>query len=1037
MEPLQPGLYELLLTEQVKAAIAGLGTRAKLEKLDKAEAPALLAQHLHSLIIQALEAEDGDDHAEKRTKIVNELIQTIARLSPEARTSAISNLEQNLGGILDSGQNVLPPAPQSTLSTSSLFTGSGLKPQLSNELLAEMQSADQVDMLVSFIKNSGLRMLRKGFDDLRDRCVPVRIITTVYMGASDAEAIEILAGYPNVEIKVSYDTKHTRLHAKAYYFRRNSGFSTAYVGSSNMSNPAMSEGLEWNLKATQQDLPQVLRAFQAEFDGYWNSQGFQAYKAGVDAPRLKAALAESRGDASGAETKLTLFEIFPRPYQERILEALEAERTNRGNFKNLLVAATGTGKTIIAAFDYKRFCEQQAGNRPKLLFLAHRDEILRQSVDKFRQVLKDANFGERMGGSAGTPDKMDHLFCTVQTANSRRIWETLGPDYYDFIVVDEAHHSAADTYADILKAFKPKVLLGMTATPERMDGDSILPYFNDRISAELRLPEALEEKLLCPFQYFCVSDPVSLADDSFWENGKYSTGALERAYVENQTTANQRLATILDAVQRYTLGDLKTVKGLGFCASVKHAEYMAREFTARGLPSLALSAETDQTTRGAAVQRLQSGELKFIFTVDLFNEGVDIPEANLVLFLRPTDSLTVYLQQLGRGLRHAKGKECLLVLDFVAQMHRRYRIDRKFAALLPGKRFNIQREVEASFPHVPPGCSIQLEKQAMEVVVANIKAAYANIKNYVTETLRTFEQDTGKRLTFGNYIKTYDVGPGRVLEIKPWHRWKAEARGEPVVEEPRAEDLQNAAERVAEATGPEYLRQIIRLPQAGIDLAGGQKEAATMLHSLLWQKPGSKLGITSLKESFELLKQSPQSLSDLVEVAEYSLETTTVKGGRPYPNLPLELHAHYGNDEIQAAFGRDLLNGSAQRGVGVLPFEWCKSYALLVTLNKSEKDFSPTTMYKDHPISRTLFHWESQSNTSQDSPTGQNLIHHAERGYSIFLFVRERKKQGNKTLPFQFLGKVNHFLHEGERPIAFKWTLEHPMPAELLEGRQG
>jgi superfamily II DNA or RNA helicase/HKD family nuclease len=1034
MEPLQPGLYELLLTEQIKAAVEALGAKAKLEKLDKSEAPSLIAQHLHRLIKEALEAEDGDDHAEKRAKLFNELLQTLARLSPDTKTSAISNLELNLCGVLSLGQNALPPTPQSSLTTSSLFTGSGLKPQLSNELLAEMQSADQVEMLISFIKNSGLRLLRKGFDDMRDRNVPVRIITTTYMGASDAEAIETLANYPNVEIKVSYDTKHTRLHAKAYYFHRNSGFGTAYVGSSNMSNPAMSEGLEWNLKATQHDLPQILRAFKSEFDGYWNSKGFQPYKAGVDGPKLKAALAESRGDTTGTENTLTLIEIFPRPYQERILEALESERANRSNFRNLLVAATGTGKTIIAAFDYKRYCDQKGG-RPRLLFLAHRDEILKQSVDKFRQVLKDANFGERMSGRASAPTKMDHLFCTVQTANSRKIWETLGRDYYDFIIVDEAHHATAETYSEILKSFSPKVLLGMTATPERMDGDSILPYFNDRISADLRLPEALEEKLLCPFHYFCVSDPVSLAEDSFWDNGKYSIAALERAYVENQTTSNQRLAAILEAVQRYTLGDLKTIKGLGFCASVKHADYMAHEFTARGLPSLSLSAETDRETRSAAVQRLQSGELKFIFTVDLFNEGVDIPEANLLLFLRPTDSLTVYLQQLGRGLRHSRGKECLLVLDFVAQMHRRYRIDRKFAALLPGKRFNIQREAQANFPHVPPGCSIQLEKQAMEVVVANIKAAYANIKNFVSETLKTYEQDTQKRLTFGNYIKTYAIDPMRILELKPWHRWKAEAKGEPIVEEPMEIELQQASERILQATGPEYLRNITKLPQSGVDLANTQREAATMLHSLLWQKPGSDLGVSSLGESFDLLRQNPMSLSDLVEVAEYSLETTTAKGGRHYPNLPLELHAHYGNSEIQAAFGRNLLTTHPQSGPGVLHFEELKSYALLVTLKKSERDFSPTTMFKDYPISRTLFHWESQAKTTQESPTGQNLIRHAERGYSVFLFIREIKKQGNKTLPFQFMGKVRHFWHEGERPISFKWELEHPMPAELLEGR--
>ena len=1036
MEPLQPGLYESLLTEQLRLAIAATTDRAKLDTLDKAEAPTLLAQFLQLKIQQALENEDGDNHLEKRLEIANGILEALQRLSPDAAGDKISDLSKALVGVLGIGQNILPAAPSSPLVLSSLFTGSAQRPQLSNELMAEMQSADQVDILISFIKNSGLRLLRRGFDDLRDRNIKVRIITTTYMGASDAEAIEELAKYANVDIKVSFDTEHTRLHAKAYYFKRLSGFTTAYVGSSNMSNPAMSEGLEWNLKATQKDLPQIIKAFEAEFDSYWNSDNFQPYTAGTDAPRLRASLAKARGVEPETGLGIVLFDIYPRPFQERILDALWAERENRGNFRNLIVAATGTGKTVISAFDYKRFSDK-LGRPAKLLFLAHREEIITKSWRTFQQVMKDGNFGGVMGGGAAEPEKMDFLFCTVQTANSRRLWERLGKDFYDFIIVDEAHHSSAETYKDLIMGFSPKVLLGMTATPERMDGDSILPYFGGKITTELRLPEALEEKLLCPFQYFCVADPISLSDESFWDNGKYSVAALERAYAENTTTANQRLDTILGALDRYTMGSLSSIKGLGFCASVKHAEFMAQAFKEKGLPSLALSAATDKATRSSAIQRLQQGEIKFIFTVDLFNEGVDIPSVNLVLFLRPTDSLTVYLQQLGRGLRHAKGKECLLVLDFVAQMHKRYRIDRKFAALLPGRRYNIQKEVEASFPHVPPGCSIQLEKQAMELVLANIKAAYANIKNYVAETLRTFEQDTGKRLTFGNYINTYDIDPARILEIKSWHSWKAQARGVPADIEEHEDDLQNAVGRVAEATGPEYLRQIIRLPQAGIDLAKDKKEAATMLHSLLWQKPGSKLGITSLQESFELLKKNPQSLADLVEVAEYSLETTTVKGGRPYPDLPLELHAHYGNDEIQAAFGRDLVNGSAQRGVGVLPFEWCKSYALLVTLHKSEKDFSPSTMYKDYPISRTIFHWESQSNTSQASTSGQNLIHHKDRGYKIFLFVRDQKKQGNKTLPFQFLGKVNYLSHKGERPIAFEWTLEHPMPADYLEGRLG
>ena len=1032
MEQLKPGLYEQVLTEKILYAVASLSGRAKLDKIDKAEAPALLAQFLNAAIISALESADGDDHAEQRLVIVNNILKTLKECAPETDLSPIRDLEQSLIGILSPGQNQLPPAPRTPLNFSSLFTGSKNEPALGNELLAEMRSADQVDILVSFIKNSGLRVLRSGFDDLMNRGVQVRIITTVYMGATDAEAIEALASYPNVSIKVSYDTKATRLHAKAYYFRRNSGFSTAYVGSSNMSNPAITEGLEWNLKATRQDLPQIIKAFESEFDGYWNNQDFQPYQRGTDLLKLRETLSSSRNESSPSQP-LALIDIFPRPFQERILEELQAERKVRGYHRNLIVAATGTGKTIISAFDYKRFCETHSTKRPRLLFLAHRDEILGQSLSKFRHVLKDADFGEQMGGSAGEPRSMDHLFCTVQTAQSRRIWERLGREYYDFIVVDEAHHAAADTYKDILMGFSPKILLGMTATPERMDGDSILPFFDNRIASELRLPEALEEKLLCPFQYFCVSDPVSLADDSFWENGKYRTAALEKAYVDDTGTAELRVNTILGAIARYTLNEVGGVKGLGFCASVRHAEYMAEQFTAKGLPSLALSAQTDDVTRKAAVRRLSSGELKFIFTVDLFNEGVDIPEVNLVLFLRPTDSLTIYLQQLGRGLRHSKGKECLVVLDFVAQMHKRYRIDRKFAALLPGKRFNMPSEVEAGFPHVPAGCTIQLEKQAMDVVLANIKAAYSNIRNYVAETLKTFEQDSGLPLTFANYVKTHDIDPAKILDIKPWYQWRMEARGEPVVEEPHSDLLKQAAERIAQASGPEYLRQIRGLPDAGSRLVTADKAGATMLHSLLWQRPGSRLGMKALSESFELLRSNPEGLADLSQVADYRLDVTTCKGTKPYAGLPLELHAHYGNDEIQAAFGRDLFTEGAQRGVGVLHFPWCKSYALLVTLQKSEKDFSPTTMYRDYPISQTLFHWESQSNTSRSSESGLNLINHEARGYQIFLFVRAQKKNGSKTLPFQFLGRVNHTWHEGDRPIAFKWQLEHPMPAVLLE----
>ncbi len=1035
MKIIRPGLYEGILTDDLMELITLSGLKSSKRKLDQADAPYLLAQFLSHLTRHTLEGIDVNKYPEQMLEVTNTIISALRKYNTTITTSRVETTQEFLRGVLRVGENVLQKAPQTPLSQSALFTGSSNKPQLSNELLAEMRSADRVDILVSFIKESGLRLLRAGFNDLLSRNIKVRVITTTYMGASDHRAIESLGNYSNVEIKVSYDIKHTRLHAKAYFFHRESGYSTAYIGSSNMSNPAMSEGLEWNLKATNQDLPDILRGFESEFEVYWNSQAFSLFKPGVDTEKLKQALLISHMGGT-REQSLVLFDITPRPYQLRILESLEAERKVRKSYKNLLVAATGTGKTVISAFDYKRFCEELGGIRPNILFIAHREEILSQSLQTFRQILKDKNFGEQMGGSVVDAKRMNHLFCTIQTANSKKIWKTLGSDFYDFIVIDEAHHSSASTYVELITGFSPTILLGMTATPERMDGDSILPFFNDKIAAELRLPEALEEKLLCPFQYFCVSDPISLEDDIFWDKGKYKVSALEKVYSIDQETAQLRLKSIYSALDTYLFGNYEKIKAIGFCVSIMHAEFMAQEFNTKGIPSVALTSASSEALRRSSLQALSTGTLKFIFTVDLFNEGVDIPELNLLLFLRPTDSLTVYLQQLGRGLRHSVGKECLVVLDFVSQMHKKYRADKKYSALLSYTRFNMLMEVQAGFPHVPPGCSIQLEKQAMAMVIQNIKNALSNLKVYVKETISTFTQDTGKALTFSNYIQHHDLDPIHLLDIQSWSLWKKEALRTQNPEEPHQKELEHAALRVVQASGPNHLTQIKGLPESGLSLISTNRWMANMLHGLIWKDPGKKLGLPIINASFEQLSKNPSSLNDLKEIADYRLTQTMCRGFVPYPDFPLELHAHYSNFEIQAAFGRDLFEGSGQSGVGVLHFPWCKAYALLITLTKSEKDFSPSTMYRDYPISKNLFHWESQSNTKQDSETGKNLIQHLERGYSIHLFVRQNSttEKRNVTVPFQYMGKGNFESFKNECPIEIVWKMEHALPGELLEG---
>ena len=396
----------------------------------------------------------------------------------------------------------------------------------------------------------------------------------------------------------------------------------------------------------------------------------------------------------------------------------------------------------------------------RLLFVAHREEILKQSLYTFRAVLKDANFGELFVGGY-KPESIDHLFLSIQTFNSQDFTSKTAPDFYDYIVVDEFHHAAAPTYQKLLQHYRPKILLGLTATPERMDGKSILPYFGDRIAAEIRLPEAIDRKLLCPFQYFGVTDTVDL-DSLRWTQGGYDKSELERVYAFSGAVAQRRAELAAVSVMKYVT-DIDEVKGLGFCVSVEHANFMAEQFNRRGIPSISLTGKSSDEERNAAKHRLVSGEVRFIFVVDIYNEGVDIPEVNTVLFLRPTESLTVFLQQLGRGLRLAEDKECLTVLDFIGQANKRYNFEDKFAALLSNTTRSVSREIREGFVSAPKGCYIQLEKKAAKYILDNIRASYGNTAGLVSR-IGSFAEDSGLELTFSNFLRYLHLDPRAVYK---------------------------------------------------------------------------------------------------------------------------------------------------------------------------------------------------------------------------------------------------------------------------------
>lgn len=668
---LEPGLYEQLISQELREELAKIPANCQSTRdVPKDDAPRVLTQYLADEIESRLRKES---YPEQQIALTNRIANILSSDSDEAiadipprQLLALAGEQDPYIAMGNKAADIIRPSTSPAQSI--LFTGAEQEPSLAHELRREIRTADRIDMLVSFIRWSGMRLLMDELRSFVERGGKLRVITTTYMSATDVKAVQELSKLPNTEVRISYDTKHTRLHAKAYIFGRNTGFSTAYVGSSNISNAALLSGLEWNVKIAEKEQSDIMRKMEATFDSYWNSPDFSLYHADQEA-ELRIALRAEK-DAQD-KTPALFFDLRPYPFQQEILDELAAEREVRGHFRNLVVAATGTGKTLISAFDYRSFRAHHANKPSRLLFIAHRREILSQSREVFRAVMRDPNFGDLMIGEE-QPEKPEHVFATIQTISSQKLWERLPADYFDYIVVDEFHHAAAPTYREVLNYLTPQILLGLTATPERLDGQDILGCFDGHVAAELRLPEAIERGFLCPFQYFGVSDTVDL-DDLRWTRHGYDPQQLANRYWANAQIASIRAQHIASSLDHYVT-DMDEVKALGFCVSKEHAAFMAERFNECGIPSIALTSDTPKEERMGAIGRLKSGENKCIFTVDLFNEGIDIPDVNTLLFLRPTESLTVFLQQLGRGLRQSEGKDCVTVLDFIGQANKKYAI---------------------------------------------------------------------------------------------------------------------------------------------------------------------------------------------------------------------------------------------------------------------------------------------------------------------------------------------------------------------------
>lgn len=897
-------------------------------------------------------------------------------------------------------------------------------------LRKELESCDEFIISVAFITEGGLALILEELKELENRNIKGKILTGDYLNFTEPKALKRLLNYKNIELKILSKEK---FHAKGYFFRKDNLW-TLVVGSSNLTQTALTVNFEWNLKVNSLENGKIAKDILSSFNDIFERL-----------PKLDLEMIENYEKVyklsksySKAQEKLQnpLFkkEIKPNIMQKEALDNLSELRENEK--EGLLISATGIGKTYLSAFDVKKVKPE------KMLFIAHRKTIIKKAKYTFESIISNKKMA--IYGDEDISDA-DYIFAMVQTLNKKEHLERFPKDYFNYIIIDEVHHSGAKTYQSVINYFKPDFLLGMTATPERSDDFDIYGLFNHNIAYEIRLYDALRENLLCPFHYFGISDITV--------NGECIDG---KTSIKN-LTLDQRIDHIIEKSRYYGYSGEK-LHGLMFVSRVEEAEILAEKLNEKGIKSIALTGEDGDNARESAIEKLEKGEVEYLITVDIFNEGVDIPCVNQVILLRPTESSIVYIQQLGRGLRKNENKEFVVVLDFIGNYEKNFLIPTAISQNNSFDKDFMKRFILNGTNMIPGESSISFEEIVKERIFENINKTNFSTKKNIEHDFELLEKQLGRIPLLNDFFVRNMIDPSVILKFKKDYDSVLKAL-RPDTEIGILSELEKNFLTFLSSffTPAKRVHEMVILLEGIKESKVSPKKIEDILekeYKLKDQKENIENGIKHLSKEIFTSLSTMKGFEPILEKidGEYQIDKSFKNGyknNKYFRDLIDDLirynlayveknYKQYGKDSIQKYKQYTKLEGFWQLNLdfnngyqvsGYMVFEEAKKVVMFVTMEDS-------SIFDNKFLDQQRFPWFSKNNrclSRNNKLTAEGKI--AENYYTLEIFV---KKSSGES--FYYLGQAEKvlkakecFTEKGIPRVEYELKLKNEVPKDLFD----